>query len=100
MAVGQILWMHYLQPHQGICVTGLTTVTTAIYWSRFGQIIILVLIQLGGLGVMTAASIVALIINKKISIQDRLYLSAERNTQSMAGIVKIVKYVIGNNFPI
>ena len=83
-----------------ICVTGLVTVTTATAWSGFGHLVIILLIQLGGLGVMTAASIVALIFNKKMTISDRINLTEEKNAVSIEGIVRIVKFVILSTFVI
>lgn len=77
-----------------VCVTGLVTVTTATHWTIFGKIIIIILIQLGGLGVMTAASVVALLLNKKVSISSRLNLSEEKNALTIEGIVRIIKFVI------
>ncbi|MCX7973990.1 MAG: TrkH family potassium uptake protein [Candidatus Aminicenantes bacterium] len=55
-----------------ICVTGLTVVDTATYFTRFGQIIILILIQLGGLGIMTFSTLILLAAGRRISIQDRI----------------------------
>lgn len=81
-----------------VCVTGLTTVVTTIHWSIFGKIIILLWIQLGGLGVMTAASMVALIFNRKMSISDRLKLSEEKNAMSIEGIVRIIKFILLSTF--
>lgn len=81
-----------------VCVTGLTTVATAIHWSTFGKVIILLWIQLGGLGVMTAASMVALIFNKKMSISDRLKLSEEKNATGIEGIVRIIKFILLSTF--
>lgn len=80
------------------CVTGLVTVTTATNWSFFGQLVIIFLIQLGGLGVMTAASIVALIFNKKVTISSRLNLSEEKNADTIEGIIRIVKFIIFSTF--
>lgn len=81
-----------------VCVTGLTTVVTAFHWSAFGKFVIISLIQLGGLGVMTAASLVALIFNKKVSISDRIKLSEEKNASSIEGIVRIIKFIIISTF--
>lgn len=81
-----------------ICVTGLVTLTTAAHWSLFGKIVIIVWIQLGGLGIMTASTVVALFLNKKLSISERINLSEEKNASSISGIVKIVKYVLLTTF--
>lgn len=81
-----------------VCVTGLTTVVTTIHWSIFGKVVILLWIQLGGLGVMTAASMVALIFNRKMSISDRLKLSEEKNAMGIQGIVRIIKFILLSTF--
>ena len=82
------------------CVTGLVTVVTATHWSVFGKVVILFFIQLGGLGVMTAASIVSLLFNRKMSIKDRIYLSEEKGAISIAGIIKLIKFIILTTFVI
>ncbi|MGN0452454.1 MAG: TrkH family potassium uptake protein [Ruminococcus sp.] len=74
------------------CVTGLVTVTTAD-WSIFGQIIILCLIQTGGLGVVTMVTGVMLILRKRIGLTDRQLIQDAFNLNSMAGLVKFVKKV-------
>lgn len=81
-----------------VCVTGLTTVTTAVHWSLFGKIILISLIQLGGLGVMTAASILALVFNKKMTVSNRLQLSEENNMISLNGLIKLIKFIIISTF--
>lgn len=80
------------------CVTGLVTLTTATHWSIVGKIVIIIMIQLGGLGVMTAASIVSLIFNKKMSIVDRIFLSEEKGSLSISGIIKLIKFIIYSTF--
>ncbi|MFO3717418.1 TrkH family potassium uptake protein [Anaerococcus sp. ENR1011] len=76
------------------CVTGLSPVNTAEHWNTFGQVIILFLIQIGGLGVMSLASLVPLILNKKIGLKSRLILKEQLNTENMAGVLKLFKYVL------
>ena len=56
------------------CVTGLVTVTTATTWSVFGQIVILVLIQLGGLGIITVLSGIMIAANRRISLNNRILI--------------------------
>ena len=67
------------------CVTGLVTLTTASTWSTFGQIVILFLIQIGGLGVVTIMSGVMLLLNKKMGIGDRLLIQDAFNLNTMEG---------------
>jgi len=77
-----------------VCVTGLVVVNTAEHWTVFGQAVILMLIQIGGLGIMTMATIFALVSGKKISLRERLVIKEQLNQESLSGLVKLVKYVI------
>lgn len=81
-----------------VCVTGLVVVNTASHWTIFGKIIILILIQIGGLGFMTMATLVALFLGKKITLKDRLIIQEEMNQFSLSGLVKLTKYVIISTF--
>ncbi|WP_342437103.1 TrkH family potassium uptake protein [Paenibacillus sp. FSL L8-0436] len=76
------------------CVTGLVVVDTGTYFSVFGQITILVLIQIGGLGFMTMATLFALLLKRKISLRDRLILQEAMNQSSMEGIVRLIRKVL------
>lgn len=76
------------------CVTGLVTLPTVSTWSTFGQIVILVLIQVGGLGVVTVMSGVMLLLNKKMGIGDRLLIQDAFNLNTMSGLAKFVKNVL------
>ncbi|GAT74436.1 TrkH family potassium uptake protein [Microbacterium hydrocarbonoxydans] len=60
-----------------VCVTGLIVVDTPVYWSPFGKIVILLLIQLGGLGIMLLASLVGLALARRLSVRSRIVTSAE-----------------------
>lgn len=82
------------------CVTGLVTLTTAVHWSLLGKIVIIIMIQLGGLGVMTAASIVSLLFNKRFSITDRIHLSQEKSAVSISGIIRLIKFILISTFVI
>ena len=77
-----------------VCVTGLVVVNTAEFFSTFGQVIIIILIQIGGLGFMTMATLGALVIGKKISLKERLVIKEQLNLGSLSGLVKLTKYVI------
>ena len=77
-----------------VCVTGLVVVNTAEYWSLFGQIVIIILIQIGGLGFMTMATSVALIMGKRIRLRERLIIKEQLNQETVGGLVKLTKYVI------
>ncbi|MFC7686452.1 TrkH family potassium uptake protein [Ureibacillus sp. GCM10028918] len=76
------------------CVTGLVVVDTGDTFSMFGEIIILVLIQIGGLGFMTFATFLFTLLGKKISLKERLLLKESYNATSTAGMVKLVKRVL------
>ena len=76
------------------CVTGLVTLSTASAWSIFGQAVILVLIQVGGLGVVTIMSALMILLQKRMGIGDRLLLQDAFNLNSLSGIVRFVKRVI------
>lgn len=83
-----------------VCVTGLVVVNTAEFWSLFGQIVIIILIQIGGLGVMTMATAGALILGKKISLKERLVIKEQLNQESMSGLVRLTIYVLISTFAI
>ncbi len=76
------------------CVTGLVTVSTAATWSVFGQAVILLLIQIGGLGVITFMTAVMLLFNRKIGVSDRLLIQDAFNLSTLSGIVAFVKKVL------
>ena len=82
------------------CVTGLVTVPTFSSWSLFGQVVILVLIQIGGLGVITIMSCFMLLFNRKMGIGDRLLLQDAFNLNSLSGLVKFVKKIVLGTFVI
>ena len=80
------------------CVTGLVTLPTATTWSVFGQAVILVLIQIGGLGVITTISAVMILLHKRMDIGDRLLLQDAFNLNNLSGIVRFVKRVFLGTF--
>ena len=76
------------------CVTGLITLPTVSTWSVFGQIVILLLIQVGGLGIITIMSGLMLLLNRKMGIGDRLLIQDSFNLNTMSGLAKFVKKVL------
>ncbi len=76
------------------CVTGLVTLPTVTTWSMFGHVIILVLIQVGGLGVITIMSALMILLQKRMGINNRLLLQDAFNLNSLSGIVRFVKRVL------
>ena len=76
------------------CVTGLVTLPTVSTWSVFGQTVILILIQIGGLGIITIMSGLMLLLNRKMGISDRLLIQDAFNLNTMSGLAKFVKNVL------
>jgi potassium uptake TrkH family protein len=77
-----------------ICVTGLVVVDTPTYWSPFGQTVILVLIQAGGLGIMTLASFVALVVARRLGLRFRLVAQASAAATVLADVRHVLRAVI------
>lgn len=73
-----------------LCVTGLVVVDTFSYWSLFGQIVILILIQLGGLGIVSLTTALMLIIGRRVTLRDRLLLEDAFNLGTLSGLVKFL----------
>lgn len=80
------------------CVTGLVVVPTVSSWSVFGHVVILILIQIGGLGVITIMSGIMILLHKKMGIGDRLLLQDAFNLNSLSGLVVFVKKVVLGTF--
>ncbi len=76
------------------CVTGLVVTPTVSSWNVFGQVVILILIQIGGLGVITIMSGLMILLHKKMGIGDRLLLQDAFNLNSLSGLVRFVKKVV------
>jgi len=77
-----------------VCVTGLVVYDTATYWSGFGQAVILILIQIGGLGVVTIASFTMLLAGKKFSLMQRQTMQNALSSPQMGGIVRLTKFLL------
>lgn len=76
------------------CVTGLVTSPTVTTFSLFGQIVILLLIQIGGLGVITIMSGIMIMLHRKMNMGDRLLIQDAFNLNSLSGLIRFVKKVI------
>ncbi|SEP16142.1 TrkH family potassium uptake protein [Paenibacillus sp. OV219] len=76
------------------CVTGLVTVDSGSHWSLAGQIIIICLIQVGGLGFMTMSTLIAILLRKRISLKERLILQEALNQTNIEGIVRLIRKVL------
>lgn len=79
------------------CVTGLVVIPTVSSWSVFGQVVILLLIQIGGLGVVTIMSGLMILLHKKMGINDRLLLQDAFNLNSLSGLVRFVKKLLSEH---
>lgn len=73
-----------------VCVTGLVTVDTGTYWSTFGEIVILALIQVGGFGIMTLASLLGLLIARRLGLQTRITAAAETKSLGLGEVRSIL----------
>ena len=80
------------------CVTGLVVQDTASYWSMFGQAVILILIQIGGMGVITIAVAIALISGKKIGLMQRSTMQEAISAPNVGGIVKLTGFILKVTF--
>lgn len=76
------------------CVTGLVTLPTVTTWSIFGQVVILILIQIGGLGIITIMSAFMILLHRKIGISDRLLIQDAFNLNTLSGLIQFVKKVL------
>ena len=81
-----------------VCVTGLVVQDTATYWSVFGQGVILILIQIGGLGVITVAASFALLSGRKITLLQRSTMQEAISAPKVGGIVRLTSFVIKATF--
>lgn len=77
-----------------VCVTGLTVVDTATYWSPFGQTLIMVLIQIGGLGIMTGASLLFMAVSGKLGLRQRMMARQERGGINLGSVRSLVLGVV------
>lgn len=77
-----------------VCVTGLIVVDTGTYFSLFGQLVIIFLIQAGGLGIMTMATLMALVMRRKIQLRERLIMQEALKHMTVSGVVRLTQYII------
>ena len=77
-----------------VCVTGLVVVDTGTHYSSFGHTVIILLIQVGGLGIMAISTLFALLIGKKIRLKERLLMQEALNQLSVSGVVRLTIYII------
>src|SRR3990170_2833715 len=77
-----------------VCVTGLVVVDTATTWSLFGELVILVLIQIGGLGYMAVATLLAMLLGRRIGLRERVVLQESHNLYTLGGIVRFTRSIL------
>jgi len=78
-----------------VCVTGLVVVDTGSYFSFWGQLIIITLIQIGGLGYMTATTFLLLLLGRKFGLRDKVAIQQSLDKQGMSGVDQLLKSIIG-----
>ncbi|MGE5371915.1 MAG: TrkH family potassium uptake protein [Solirubrobacterales bacterium] len=77
-----------------VCVTGLVTVDTGSFYNNIGHAIVLFLIQIGGLGIITATTMYALISGKRIGLRERILIKESLNRESLGGVVRLVRAIV------
>jgi Trk-type K+ transport system membrane component len=77
-----------------VCVTGLITVDTPTYWTPFGQSVILVLIHIGGVGVMTLATLLTLTVRGRLGLRSRMVAQAETHTTALGDVRRVLGRVV------
>ena len=83
-----------------VAVTGLVVVDTLTHWTTFGQVVILILIQIGGLGIILMGTLFALILGRRINFRQRIVMQEAMNKITVNGVVKLAKYVLIFTFAI
>ena len=83
-----------------VCVTGLAVVDTATYWTPFGQVVILLLIQIGGFGIMTFASVIGLAVMRRLSLRSRITAAAEVKSVGLEDVRGLIFGIVGMSLAI
>ncbi|SOZ39826.1 TrkH family potassium uptake protein [Cupriavidus neocaledonicus] len=92
---GQAPWLvAFFTAVSAVCVTGLVVVDTGTYWSGFGQAVIMVLFQLGGFGMMTASTLLGLMVNRSLRLRTRLITQVETRALGLGDITGIARLVL------
>lgn len=81
-----------------ICVTGLVVVPTYLHWSAFGKVVILLLIQLGGLGIISFTTGIMMVIGRRITLHDRILLEDALNLNTLSGLVAFLRKIFCGTF--
>lgn len=77
-----------------VCVTGLVTVDTGGYWSTFGEVVVLALIQAGGLGIMTLATLFAVLVSRRLGLRAQLLVQLETKSLSLRDVRRVVRNIV------
>ena len=77
-----------------VCVTGLITVDTATHWSTFGHVVILGLMQVGGLGIMTVASLLVVLVSRRLGLRARLVAQAQSGSLDASDVRRVLRNVV------
>lgn len=77
-----------------VCVTGLVVVDTGTYWSLFGQFVIMMLFQFGGFGIMTAATLLGLMVNRSLRLRTKLITQVETHSLGLGDVSSVAKVVL------
>ena len=77
-----------------VAVTGLVVVDTATHWTTFGHVVILLLIQIGGLGIIIMGTLFALILGRRINFRQRMVMQEAMNKITVNGVVRLAKYIL------
>ncbi len=87
-------WDAFFTATSALCVTGQITLNTALHWSYFGKTVILMLIEIGGLGIMTLVLYLFFILGKKVNIRQKKVIQESLNLEGLSEVKSIIKYVI------
>ncbi|MGE5396509.1 MAG: TrkH family potassium uptake protein, partial [Chitinophagales bacterium] len=77
-----------------VCVTGLVTVDTGTFYNSFGHVVIIILIQIGGLGIITATTFYAMVLGKRIGLRERILIQQALNREKLGGVVRLVRSIL------
>lgn len=88
----------FLPATTSICVTGLVVVPTYLHWSAFGKVVILLLIQLGGLGIISFTTGIMMVIGRRITLHDRILLEDALNLNTLSGLVAFLRKIFCGTF--
>ncbi|MBT0961517.1 TrkH family potassium uptake protein [Denitromonas iodatirespirans] len=96
---GEVPWLTaFFTAVSAVCVTGLVVVDTGTYWSTFGQTVIMVLFQIGGFGMMTAATLLGLMVNRSLRLRTKLITQVETHALGLGDVSSVARLVLVTTF--